>query len=321
MRVLVTGGAGFIGSHLVRYLVDRGDEVIVLDDLRRGNKMDAVSRASATLVKGDIRDADLVSKVTKGCEIVYHLAAVLGVDAVADKPLETMEVEVVGMRNLVDACTYHGIPKIVYASTSGVYGKRAMETAVTETVIPSPSSSYAIAKRFNEIYLAAARQERGLHSISARFFHVYGPRQDERMVLPRFVAQACRNEPITVYGTGRQTRDFTYIGDCVHALVLLGDTVSGCEIFNIARGEDISIQQVAEFVKEFFGSESTVSNITPPASRYDFEVEKRFGNSDKLFAATGYRPSTDFREGFALTYAKNPSRGLEPARPLSAVTA
>jgi nucleoside-diphosphate-sugar epimerase len=302
MRVLVTGGAGFIGSHLVRYLVDRGDDVIVLDDLRRGNKLDRESRAAARLLRGDVRSSEVVQEACVGCDVVYHLAAVLGVDAVADNPLETMEVEVLGMRNLVEACTYHGIRKIVYSSTSGVYGKKAMETAVTEVVIPSPSSSYSIAKRFNEIYLAAALQERGINSISARFFNVYGPRQDERMVLPRFVAQARAGEPITVYGSGKQTRDFTYVGDCVHALVQLGDRVEGCEIFNIARGEDIPIQEVAKIVKEFFESSSEIVNLTAPKTRYDFEVEKRFGNSDKLEKAIGYRPSTNFRDGFLRTY-------------------
>lgn len=302
MKSLVTGGAGFIGSHLVRYLLDRGDEVVVLDDLRRGNKLDKESRAGARLIRGDVRSTDIVHDACRECDVVYHLAAVLGVDAVADNPLETMEVEVLGMRNLVEACTLHGIRKIVYSSTSGVYGKKFIETAVTEEVTPSPSSSYAIAKRFNELYLAAAFQERGIHSISARFFNVYGPRQDERMVLPRFVAQACVGEPITVYGSGKQTRDFTYVGDSVHALVELGDKVDGCELFNIARGEDITIQEVANIVKSFFHSDSEIQNITPPKTRYDFEVEKRSGNSAKLESAIGYRPSTDFRDGFMRTY-------------------
>lgn len=302
MKVLVTGGAGFIGSHLVRYLVDRGDEVVVLDDLRRGNKLDTVSRDRVRLVTGDVRDEQIVQDTSEGCDIIYHLAAVLGVDAVADNPLETMDVEVIGMRNLVEACTLFAIPKIVYASTSGVYGKRAMDAAVNELVIPSPSSSYSIAKRFNEIYLAAAYQERGLQSVSARFFNVYGPRQDSRMVIPRFVEQARKGQPITVYGSGNQTRDFTYVGDSVHALVLLGDKVSGCELFNVARGEDISIQEIAEVVKEFFDSPSEIENLTPPAVRYDFEVERRFGNSDKLEAAVGYRPRTNLREGFEKTY-------------------
>ena len=302
MKVLVTGGAGFIGSHLVRYLLDRGDDVVVLDDLRRGNKLDRESRIAARLIRGDVRSSEVVHDACAGCDVVYHLAAVLGVDAVADNPLETMEVEVLGVRNLVEACTLHGIRKIVYSSTSGVYGKKAMDAAVTETVMPSPSSSYAIAKRFNEFYLAAAFQERGIHSISARFFNVYGPRQDERMVLPRFVAQACAGEPITVFGSGKQTRDFTYVADSVHALVELGDKIDGCEIFNIARGEDIPIQEVAKIVKEFFNSDSEIKNISPPQSRYDFEVEKRFGNSEKLERMIGFRPMTNFKDGFLRTY-------------------
>jgi UDP-glucose 4-epimerase len=302
MKVLVTGGAGFIGSHLVRYLVDRGDDVCVLDDLRRGNKLDKESRASSRLIRGDVRNSETVHEACRDCEVVYHLAAVLGVDVVADNPLETMEVEVLGMRNVVESCTFYGISKIVYASTSGVYGKKFIETAVTEEVTPSPSSSYAIAKRFNELYLAAAHQERGISSVSARFFNVYGPRQDERMVLPRFVQQALAGDPMTVFGTGKQTRDFTYVADCVHALVALGDRVEGCELFNIARGEDITIQEVAKMVKELFHSDSPIVNIAAPKARYDFEVEKRSGNSDKLERAIGYRPNTNFREGFLRTY-------------------
>jgi UDP-glucose 4-epimerase len=302
MRILVTGGAGFIGSHLVQFFVERGDEVIVVDDLRRGNKIDKEIIKDIKLIKGDVRNYSIIKRATKSCDIVFHLAAVLGVDVVADNPLETMEVETVGMKNVVDACTLYGINKIVYSSTSGVYGKGLIENAVTEKVEASPSSSYSIAKRFNEIYLAAAYEEKGLNSISARLFNVYGPKQDERMVLPRFVGQAVNNESITVYGSGKQTRDFTYIDDVIRALADLGDKVSGSEIFNISKGEDISIQEVGKIVKEFFNSKSEIINTEAPKSRYDFEVEKRSGNSDKLYKAIGYKPGTSFKNGFEKTY-------------------
>lgn len=302
MRVLVTGGAGFIGSHLVAYLVKAGHEVVVLDALKRGNKLPQNVLQAVKFVQGDVRDSDLVHSLAEGCEAIYHLAAVLGVDVVADNPLETMDVEVLGMRNVVNACTLHGIKKVIYSSTSGVYGKRAIEAAVTETLDPSPSSSYSIAKRFNELYLASAYQERGLQSISARFFNVYGPGQDERMVLPRFVSQAMKGEPITVFGSGQQTRDFTYVEDSVHALVELANRVDGCEVFNICKGNDITIQEVAQIIKKYFNSSSEVVNITPPQARYDFEVAKRNGNSEKLFQAIGYRPQTSFLEGFQKTY-------------------
>lgn len=302
MKVFITGGGGFIGSHLVEYLIRRGDQVVVLDALLRGNKIPRNMLSKVNLVQGDIRNGDLVSRLTSGCEIVFHLAAILGVDVVADNPMETMEVETLGMKNVVDACILHGVRKLVYASTSGVYGKKAMENAVTEDVEVSPRTSYSIAKRLNEIYLAAALQEKGLQSASARLFNVYGKRQDERMVLPRFVQQAITGQPITVYGTGKQTRDFTYVEDVVHALALLAEKSEGSEIINIAKGEDITIESVAKIVKEFFAGSSPITYIKAPKARYDFEVERRYGNSDKLHKTTGYKPETSFRDGFVRTY-------------------
>jgi UDP-glucose 4-epimerase len=296
-RILVTGGAGFIGSHLTQSLVEQGNEVIVMDTLLRGNKLDKEIYNAVHFVKEDVRDAAAVMKYSKNCDYIFHLAAILGVDVVADKPIETMETEFLGMKNMADAAIENKVQKIIYASTSGVYGHSAIERSVTENIQLDPRTSYAIAKRFNEIYLAALFEEKGVESISLRFFNVYGTKQDNRMVIPRFFEQAIRNEPITVFGSGSQTRDFTSVEDTVKASIELAEKVNGCEIFNIANENEVSILDLAKTIVEITNSKSTISYIDAPSKRYDFEVERRFGNSEKLYIAIGFKPSTPLKEG------------------------
>lgn len=297
MKVLITGGAGFIGSHLTAYLVNNGAEVVVLDNLLRGNKIEADILEKITLIQGDVRDQDLVIKLAKNCDYIYHLAAILGVDIVADNPVETMETEVEGTKNVVYAALKHGVKKVIYASTSGVYGHSAIEKSVDEDIMIDPRTSYAMAKRYNEIYLKAVYEERGLESISLRFFNVYGPRQDDRMVIPRFFDQALKNEPITVFGSGKQTRDFTSVEETIISLVKLTEVSKGAEIFNIANETEMNILELAIHIKELTQSSSDIKLIESPANRYDYEVERRVGSSEKLFKTIGFKPNTDIRIG------------------------
>ena len=234
MKILITGGAGFIGSNLAKKLVDNGNKVVVLDSLLRGNKLEKDTFEKITFIKGDVRDLETVKKASLGCDIIFHFAAVLGVDIVADNPVETMDVEVIGTRNVVMAAEVNNIKKIMYASTSGIYGHSAIGNALTEEVLVDPRTSYAMAKRYNEIYLASNHEEKGIDVISLRFFNVYGWNQDTRMVIPLFFEQARKNANITVFGNGRQTRDFTHIDDTVEACIRLID-VKGCHIINIAN--------------------------------------------------------------------------------------
>ena len=296
MKVLVTGGAGFIGSHLVDRLVDGGHDVIVLDKFSGGNKLDPKTIEKIDLIEGDVRNEETVHQVTKGCDLVYHLAGYLGVDA------ETMETETLGIRNVGNACIAGGVERLIYISSSGVYGKAAIEQDVDEDFLAAPISSYAIAKRYNEIYLQALFQEKHLQSCSLRYFNVYGPRQDERMVIPRFFYQALKGEPLTVYGNGQQTRDFTYIDDVIEATVLLAERFQGCEIVNIAKGEDASIVEIANKIIALTESDSEVALINPPQGRYDFEVQRRCGNSDKLKRIAGFIPSLPLDEGLKKTF-------------------
>ncbi len=304
MKILITGGAGFIGSNLAKRLADDGHQVVVLDSLLRGNKLDKETFEKIEFIKGDVRDLDTVVKASFGCDLVFHFAAVLGVDIVADNPVETMDVEVIGTRNVVTAAEINNIKKIMYASTSGIYGHSAIENALTEEVLVDPRTSYAMAKRYNEIYLASHYEEKGINVISLRFFNVYGWNQDNRMVIPLFFEQAIADRNITVFGTGKQTRDFTYIDDTIEACVRLMD-LRGCHIVNIANEAEWCIIDVAQQIKDITGSNSEIVFIEAPKKRYDYEVERRVGSSEKLFNLTGYKPQTPLGEGLKSIYEQN----------------
>jgi nucleoside-diphosphate-sugar epimerase len=304
MRILVTGGAGFIGSNLAKRLVKEGHEVVVLDSLLRGNKLDKDTFAVVRFVKGDVRDFNCVLDASKDCDVIFHFAAVLGVDIVADNPVETMDVEVIGTRNVVDAAALNNVKKIMYASTSGIYGHSAIENALTEEVLVDPRTSYAMAKRYNEIYLASHHDEKGLNAISLRFFNVYGANQDNRMVVPRFFEQARLNQDITVYGSGQQTRDFTYIDDTVEACIRLMN-VDGFHIVNIANEEEWCIEELAHRIKDISGSDSEIVYLEAPKKRYDYEVERRVGSSRKLLRLVDYKPNTSLDEGLQLIFESN----------------
>lgn len=304
MKVLITGGAGFIGSNLAKRLVNDGHSVVVLDSLLRGNKLDKDTYSRIEFIKGDVRDLQTVINASKNCDLIFHFAAVLGVDIVADNPVETMDVEVIGTRNVVEAAFMNNVKKIMYASTSGIYGHSAIENALTEEVLVDPRTSYAMAKRYNEIYLASHHEEKGLDVISLRFFNVYGRNQDTRMVVPLFFEQAMDNENITVFGTGKQTRDFTYIDDTVEACIRLMP-ISGCHIINIANEAEWCISDLADQIKEITNSKSDIIYIEAPKKRYDYEVERRVGSSDKLMGLTGYKPTTTLPDGLKMIFNQN----------------
>lgn len=305
MQILITGGAGFIGSNLAKRLFKDGHKVIVLDSLLRGNKLDRETFDNIEFIKGDVRDFDTVLDASKGCDVIFHFAAVLGVDIVADNPVETMDVEVIGTRNIVLSAQMNNVKKILYASTSGIYGHSAIENhAYTEEILVDPRTSYAMAKRYNEIYLASHHEERGIDVISLRFFNVYGENQDNRMVVPRFFEQALANEPLTIFGTGKQTRDFTYIDDTIESCVQLMN-VKGSHIVNIANEKEWCVEDLAKKIVAITHSSSTLQYIDAPKKRYDYEVERRVGSSEKLEKMIQYKPHTSLDEGLLEIYNKN----------------
>ena len=298
-KVLITGGAGFIGSHLTEFLSKRYS-VTVLDNLSHGNKIQNMNK-NIKLVNGDIRDPDLVKYHSKNCSTIFHLAAVLGVDIVSDKNVETMECEFEGIKNVCNAAKKNKVKKIIYSSSSGVYGKLNYSKNVKEDATIAPVSAYSISKRACEFYLQSFYKENKITSIAIRLFNVYGPRQDERMVISRFISQAKKNKPITIYGSGKQTRDFTYIDDCVKVFDLLNKKVSGFQIINSSKGNDFNILNLAKKIKKDLNSKSKIVHIITPDKLQEFQVPKRCGNSSKLVKLINYKPDTNFDSGLKKT--------------------
>ena len=298
-KILITGGAGFIGSHLTEYL-SKNNQVYVIDNLSHGPKIKKFNK-NIKLIKGDIRDTNLVNHYSKNCTTIFHLAAVLGVDIVSNKNVETMECEFEGIKNVCNAAKRNKVKKIIYSSSSGVYGKLNFEKNVKENAIIAPVSAYSISKRACEFYLENFYKEHKISSIAVRLFNVYGPRQDERMVISRFISQAKKNKPITVYGNGKQTRDFTYIDDCIKVFDLLSKKVNGFEIVNSSKGKDLNIINLAKKIKKDLKSKSKIIHLKVPKKLEEFQVEKRCGNSSKLYRLINYKPNTNFNIGIKKT--------------------
>ncbi|MEU8252737.1 NAD-dependent epimerase/dehydratase family protein [Micromonospora inaquosa] len=271
MRILVTGGAGFIGSHLCEFLVAQHHDVTVLDELSTGsvaNLASCLDAGTVRLVEGSILDRDLVNECVRGKDAVFHLAAAVGVRTIVDSPLHSLRVNLYGTENVVEAAVTHGVPFGV-TSTSEVYGKNDADglREDADRILGSPLLSrwsYAAAKGLDELVAHIRASETGTPCVSYRLFNVVGPRQTGRygMVLPRFVAQALNHEPITVYGDGTQRRCFGSVYDVVPAMVeLLRTPAAHGRAVNLGGREEISIRGLAEKIKDFTGSTSDIQTV------------------------------------------------------------
>jgi len=315
-RIFVSGGAGFIGSHFVERLVQEGKEVVVLDLLLHGNKIPHETLRRIEFHQGDVRDQALVTRLMKGCDTVIHLAAVLGVDVVADNPILTMETETQGATAIAHAMLQHGINRLLYASTSGIYDFHPVQGAMHEEMMVDPKSSYSAAKRYVEKYFETWAKEHKWNVAVVRFFNIYGPRQDERMVVPRFIQQCLLGQPLTIYGDGTQIRDFTYVHDAIEACYRLVEQIQGFEIVNVCNELSVTINELADLIRsvvqEVQGSSPVpVTHLPPPPKRLAFESPYRRGSAEKLFRMVGYKPDTPLKKGIqaTLTYflERNPS--------------
>ena len=300
-RILITGGCGFIGSHLSRKLSEN-NKVVVIDNQLHGNKIKKKYK-NIKIIKGDICDLNLLHKTTKNIDVIFHLAAYLGVDFVSKNNVKTMEVEFEGTKNVCKAAITNGIKKIIYTSTSGVYGKLNYQKDVKENDVIAPYSAYAMAKRNSEIYLKYFSMENNITSLIVRLFNVYGEGQDSRMVIPRFFNQAINNKDITIYGDGKQTRDFTYIEDCISSIIKISNLKKNkTDIFNVSKGKQENIIELAKMIKSLLNSKSKIKYIKTPKNLLDFQVRKRCGNSNYLKQKTGYKPETLLIAGLKKTY-------------------
>ncbi|MBT2392536.1 GDP-mannose 4,6-dehydratase [Streptomyces sp. ISL-1] len=301
-KYLVTGGAGFIGSHLVDALLARGEPVVVLDDLSTGrmeNLAGARGQDNFKFVHGSVLDASLVDELVRDCDSVMHLAAAVGVKLIVEQPLNSFTINTKGTETVIGSAHRYG-RRVILASTSEIYGKNSSGplSETSDRILGSPSIprwSYSTAKAVDEILAELYRREYGLRSTIVRFFNTVGPRQSPAygMVIPRFARQAVRGEPLTVYGTGEQSRCFLHVADVVEALLSLIDLPDAVgETFNIGSDEEISILDLAERIIACAESTSSVNRLSySEAYGPGFEdMERRVPDTTKLRAFTGWQP-------------------------------
>ena len=308
MKVLITGGAGFIGSHLTRALLSAGHTVAVIDDLSTGsldNITEFQKESRYRFIKGDILVSGELEELIADCETVFHLAAAVGVELVVHDPVRTILTNVQGTERVLTAATKYD-KRIILASTSEVYGKSAKPLfAETDDLLIGPSThsrwSYACSKLMDEFLLMAYFRDRGLRGTVVRFFNTVGPGQTGRygMVIPRFVAAALSGDPLKVFGTGEQTRCFCHVSDVVRALLLLMETPDSYGgIYNIGSTEKVTIRQLAEFVIHELNSSSKIDMIPyDQAYANGFEdMLHRAPDCSKLYALTNWQAEIPLKQ-------------------------
>ena len=309
MRVLITGGAGFIGSHLAEAYLKRGDEVYIIDDLSTGSQ----DNIALLQENKDFRDRLFVTvntilnhhamiELTGICDAVFHMAAAVGVQYILENPLESIRTNIQGTEKVLELCAKFK-KKVLIASSSEVYGKHLHAPLVeTDNIIYGPSSkfrwSYAASKLMDEFTALAYYRTKGLRVIIARLFNTTGSRQTGAygMVVPRFTEQALKNSPLTVYGDGTQTRTFTGVEDVVRALMaLMASEASVGEVFNIGGTEEVSILELAKKIIRETGSESEVQLIPyEKAFEKNFEdMQRRVPSIEKIREVVGFEPEAD----------------------------
>jgi UDP-glucose 4-epimerase len=331
MRYLITGGAGFIGSHLTDRLLEDGDRVHVLDNLSTGrldNVRQWLDHDRFTLTVGSVLDEHTLEQCVESCDRIVHLAAAVGVKRVMETPVETIQTNVGGTENVLQFARYHE-KKTLLASTSEIYGK-AMQTTPSLDALSEGDDwtlgatnkrrwAYACSKAMDEFLAQAYHDEYGLPVTCVRFFNTVGPRQSSRygMVIPSFVERALKDQPIEVHGDGTQTRCFTHVHDAVRAVLKLFDVpAANGEIFNVGRPDEISIKQLAERVRDLSGSSSEITYV-PYEEVYGpgFEdMKRRTPDISKLQATIDFEPAFSLEDILQDVIEDVRSRGETPER-------
>jgi len=302
-RVLITGGAGFIGSNIVQALHDK-NEVLVLDDLTTG-KRNNLEGMDVELVEGSIRDADKVRGVMEGVDYVFHHAAIASVPRSVDDPVSSNQVNVCGTLRVLMEARDAKVRKVVFASSSAIYGDAPSESK-REDDLPAPISPYAVTKLTGEMYCRNFWLNYRLPTCSLRYFNVYGPRQDPNSdyaaVIPRFISAAKAGRPLTIFGDGEQTRDFVFVKDVVQANILAAmDEKHHGEVFNVANQEKVTINLLASLVLSSLGLEER-GNMVHLEERAG-DVKHSLADIGKARRMLGYSPGYRLKEGLSITGA------------------
>ena len=306
MRVLITGGAGFIGSHLADHYVNAGHAVTVLDNFSTGSKTNISHlEGKITVVDGDIRSIDLIDQLTKDSDLVLHMAAALGVNTILESPLESMSTNITGSEVVLNAAANHK-KRIIIASTSEIYGKNPKQplNETDDRVVGAPQKirwTYSDAKAIEEAMAFALHHEKKLAVTTVRLFNTVGPRQTGRygMVVPRFVQAALKNEPLTIYGDGTQSRVFCHVDDAVAAIAKMATTDATIgDVFNVGGTGEVTIKQLAEQVLAITGSKSPIT-YTAYTDAYPagFEdIQRRVPDISKIRSAINWAPTKDLKQ-------------------------
>ncbi len=303
MNILVTGGAGFIGSHLVDVLISAGNKVTVLDNFssgKRENLEQHIGNEDIKIIEGDIRDKSLLMNVTKGIDFVYHLA-VQCLRVSIKNPVINHDVNTTGTLNLCMACLANNVKRLVYVSSSEVYGS-ALNVPMSEEHPLNPTTVYGASKAAGELYTLAFYKTYGLQSMVVRPFNTYGPRSHFEgvygEVIPRFVLRVLNDAPPVIFGDGSQTRDFTYVSDVVRGIIMASecDEMIG-QAVNIARGHEVIINDLAKIVTEKLGKR----NLKPVyEKKRPGDVMRHYADTSKAERLFGYRPEVNIDEGIGL---------------------
>ncbi len=295
---LVTGGAGFIGSHIAEALVLRGDRVRVLDNLSTGFLANIESfREGIEFIEGDVTDAETVARTVEGVDCVFHEAALASVPASLERPLDSHAACATGTVVLLDAARRAGVHRVVYAASSAVYGDRSAG-GKRESDLPAPLSPYAAAKAAGELYCQAFWSSFGLETVAIRYFNVFGPRQDPKSqysaVIPLFITAMLSGSRPVIFGDGRQSRDFSFVSNVVHANLLAADAadVAGRTI-NAADGRSIDLLKLMEILNRLLGM-NVEPEFAPPRAG---DVRESLADITLARTLLGYEPQVDFEEG------------------------
>ena len=300
MKALVTGGAGFIGSHIAQRLVQEGYQAVILDNLSTGRLENLESFADKVdFVEGDVRDAALLRKLCQGCELVFHQAAVVSVPYSVEHPQESHDVYIQGTLNALLAARDAGAKRLVFASSAAIYGEDPA-LPKREQMLPEPISPYAVEKIAGEHYLSAFNQLYGLQTVALRYFNVFGPRQDPSSpysgVISIFVDRLLRQEDPTIFGDGEQYRDFVFVQDVVQANMLAAthDDAPG-KVFNVGRGERTSLNQLVEILSRLAGYQASPTHGEPRAG----DIRESLADIARIRQTLGYAPEVEVEQGLA----------------------
>ena len=305
MKVVITGGAGFIGSHIAEYWVERNADVHIIDNFRSGFRKNIISE-KIRFTEGSIEDKQLVFDSLENADYVFNLAALVSVPESIDKPEECISINVNGLINLLEASKKHKIKKLVHTSSAAIYGDDP-ELPKTTKLRPNPKSPYGITKLDGEYYCNLYKESFGVNTTSLRYFNVYGERQDPKSqyaaAVPIFISKALKNEEITIFGDGNQTRDFVYVKDIVKANVMAAERLDIKGVFNVANGSYITIKQLAENIVKVTGSKSDV--IYKPERAGD--IKHSYASIEETKEVLGFKPDFSLEQGLTRTieYFKN----------------